>query len=73
MSEKGYISIKPLKPNQDRYFYHQISKENFIMGVFDGHGKYGHQVAEFVKEYFSQLVKDSITIDSDTIKDSFAT
>lgn len=73
VSEKGCISIKPLKPNQDRYFYHQISKENSIMGVFDGHGKYGHQVAEFVKEFFSEFAKDSTVIDSDTIKNSFAT
>ena len=49
ISEKGSITIKPNKPNQDRYFIHEYEdKQSILMGIFDGHGKYGHLIAEFV-------------------------
>ena len=50
---KTGISGEEKKVNQDRYFiFHNFmnNTENIYMGVCDGHGFYGHEISEYIKE-----------------------
>ena len=50
---KTGLSGEEKKVNQDRYFiFHNFVSgyENIFMGVLDGHGYYGHEVSEYIKE-----------------------
>jgi len=54
--------LKPESPNQDSWFVLRVEgeKDCSIYAVFDGHGKKGHDVSNFVKEHLPKLiVKDS--------------
>jgi serine/threonine protein phosphatase PrpC len=54
--------LKPESPNQDSWFVLRLEGEQncSIYAVFDGHGKKGHDVSNFVKEHLPKLiVKDS--------------
>jgi len=54
--------LKPESPNQDSWFVLRLEGEKncSIYAVFDGHGKKGHDVSNFVKEHLPKLiVKDS--------------
>lgn len=63
-SEKGPLGIgyvckkglKPESPNQDSFFILQVESDYSIYGVFDGHGKKGHDVSNFVKECLPKLL-----------------
>mmetsp|Transcript_71912 Transcript_71912/g.188461 ORF Transcript_71912/g.188461 Transcript_71912/m.188461 type:complete len:420 (+) Transcript_71912:87-1346(+) len=47
--------LKPESPNQDAWCV--IKTDAFsIYGVFDGHGKMGHQVSQFVKDNMPKLI-----------------
>mmetsp|Transcript_71676 Transcript_71676/g.134039 ORF Transcript_71676/g.134039 Transcript_71676/m.134039 type:complete len:388 (-) Transcript_71676:67-1230(-) len=47
--------LKPESPNQDSWCILQVG--NFmIYAVFDGHGKHGHHVSNFVKENLPKLI-----------------
>lgn len=52
-SRGGYIPNKPSKTNQDTYFivknFGQI-KNNYFLGVCDGHGINGHHASDHVKK-----------------------
>lgn len=51
--------LKPESPNQDSWVVLKMGDYS-IYGVFDGHGKAGHHVSQFVKESMPKLiVKDS--------------
>lgn len=39
--------LKPGSPNQDDYFV-SLDKKSIILGVFDGHGLFGHDISNFV-------------------------
>jgi serine/threonine protein phosphatase PrpC len=57
----GYTCRKGLKPeslNQDSWFVLRVEGERpcSIYGVFDGHGKNGHDVSNFVKENLPKLI-----------------
>lgn len=53
----GYSIKKGIKaaPNQDDFF---ILKDGDlkILGVMDGHGLYGHQWADLIKQYFPKMI-----------------
>jgi serine/threonine protein phosphatase PrpC len=52
--------LKPESPNQDSWFCLKMEGNFSIYAVFDGHGKTGHDVSNFVKESLPKLiVKDA--------------
>ncbi len=80
---KTGLSGEDKKVNQDRYFIFRnfvSGSENIFMGVLDGHGYYGHEVSEYIKENLPMdlnsilkmkklnLLKDDL---SQTIKQTF--
>ena len=40
--------------------------------MFDGHGKYGHEVAEFVNSFFKNFVKEIDEVNTIILKEAFA-
>jgi serine/threonine protein phosphatase PrpC len=48
--------LKPVSPNQDSFLVLRIEGYVSIYGVFDGHGRQGHDVSDFVKEYLPKLI-----------------
>jgi len=66
-TKKGFVPYNQDKVNQDRYLVRHTLQNDpglSIFGVFDGHGEFGHTVAEFVKVnlpvYLEQLpLRDS--------------
>lgn len=53
LSNKGYVPYNQNKQNQDRGLVTWALKndpEMSLFGVFDGHGEFGHEVAQFVIE-----------------------
>lgn len=66
-SSLGYAckkGLKPESPNQDSFFILQVDADYSVYGVFDGHGKKGHDVSNFVKECLPKvLLMDSKLID----------
>lgn len=72
VSQKGFIAIRPNKPNQDRYFTHKFGKAGpVLMGVFDGHGKYGHEVSQFANDFFQEFLKNAKEITKSVLRDAF--
>lgn len=47
--------LKPESPNQDSWIVMQVG-HFMIYAVFDGHGKHGHHVSNFVKENLPKLI-----------------
>lgn len=51
--------LKPESPNQDAFFVCRMSGSLSVYGVFDGHGEFGHSVAEFVNDFLPKwLIHD---------------
>eukprot|EP00457_Paulinella_chromatophora_P006246 gb/GEZN01006264.1/.p1 GENE.gb/GEZN01006264.1/~~gb/GEZN01006264.1/.p1 ORF type:complete len:353 (-),score=60.90 gb/GEZN01006264.1/:429-1487(-) len=51
VSNKGFVPYNKNKVNQDRGLIHWALQNNpdlALFGVFDGHGEFGHEVAQFV-------------------------
>jgi serine/threonine protein phosphatase PrpC len=48
--------LKPESPNQDSFSILKIENEVSVYGVYDGHGKKGHDSSEFVKHHLPQIV-----------------
>ena len=48
--------LKPVSPNQDSFLLLQIEGGIGIYGVFDGHGRGGHDVSNFVKDILPKLI-----------------
>jgi serine/threonine protein phosphatase PrpC len=48
--------LKPESPNQDSWMVLTVDHEFSIYGVFDGHGKQGHDVSQYVKEMLPKLI-----------------
>ena len=80
---KTGLSGEDKKVNQDRYFIFRnfvSGFDNIFMGVLDGHGYYGHEVSEYIKENLPMdlnrvlksknlnLIKDDL---SEVIKQTF--
>merc|ERR1719375_2476237 len=48
--------LKPESPNQDSFSILKIENEVSVYGVYDGHGKKGHDSSEFVKHHLPQIL-----------------
>merc|ERR1740130_2223981 len=48
--------LKPESPNQDSWSVLKVDGDFSIYGVYDGHGKQGHDVSQFVKENLPKLI-----------------
>merc|ERR1719506_1949868 len=48
--------LKPESPNQDSWMIMKVDGNFAIYGVFDGHGKQGHDVSQYVKEMLPKLI-----------------
>eukprot|EP00929_Paragymnodinium_shiwhaense_P082674 TRINITY_DN4369_c0_g2_i1.p1 TRINITY_DN4369_c0_g2~~TRINITY_DN4369_c0_g2_i1.p1 ORF type:complete len:508 (-),score=87.30 TRINITY_DN4369_c0_g2_i1:59-1582(-) len=51
--KKGH---KPESPNQDSFLVCKVPDQFCIYGVFDGHGKQGHDVSNFVKDTLPKVL-----------------
>jgi serine/threonine protein phosphatase PrpC len=48
--------LKPVSPNQDSFLILHVDGGTCIYGVFDGHGKRGHDVSNFVKDNLPKIL-----------------
>lgn len=48
--------LKPEAPNQDSWSVLNVDKLYSIFGVYDGHGRTGHDVSNFVKEHLPKII-----------------
>jgi len=48
--------LKPESPNQDSWCVMVVEGDFAFYGVFDGHGKQGHDISNFVKENLPKLI-----------------
>lgn len=48
--------LKPVSPNQDSFLVLRIEGQLSMYGVFDGHGRLGHDVSNFVKDILPKLI-----------------
>lgn len=56
-TKKGYNPNSPKKSNQDAFFMkHDPNTSSLIIGCFDGHGQYGHDVSRFCKLYMERFL-----------------
>eukprot|EP00931_Biecheleriopsis_adriatica_P076381 TRINITY_DN50091_c0_g1_i1.p1 TRINITY_DN50091_c0_g1~~TRINITY_DN50091_c0_g1_i1.p1 ORF type:complete len:563 (-),score=96.93 TRINITY_DN50091_c0_g1_i1:128-1816(-) len=70
--------LKPDSPNQDSWSMVRVAGNFSIYGVYDGHGRHGHDVADLVQESLTRLlIKDSrlksdFPSRTDMLKEGFA-
>lgn len=65
---------KPHSPNQDSWCILEAESKFALYGIFDGHGRTGHDVSSFVKEFLPKLlIRDSrfTSFDSCLFGDAF--
>lgn len=48
--------LKPEAPNQDSFLILKIEDRYALYGVFDGHGRRGHDVSNFVKDHLPKIL-----------------
>jgi serine/threonine protein phosphatase PrpC len=48
--------LKPEAPNQDSFLILQVGEHCRLYGVFDGHGRKGHDVSNFIKDNFPKIL-----------------
>lgn len=48
--------LKPEAPNQDSFFICKAEGQFAIYGVFDGHGRKGHDISNFVKDHLPKVL-----------------
>lgn len=48
--------LKPESPNQDSFFILKCDQDFSIYGVFDGHGRKGHDISNFVKDLLPKIL-----------------
>jgi serine/threonine protein phosphatase PrpC len=66
--------LKPEAPNQDSFLIMKIEGQYAVYGVFDGHGRKGHDVSNFVKENLPKILFSSKSFADDpqeALKKSF--
>ena len=56
--------LKPESPNQDDFCL-LIDGPNVILGVFDGHGPYGHQVSDHIHALLPRLISKHELLETD--------
>ena len=62
--------LKPVSPNQDSFVLLQAEGGVGIYGVFDGHGRGGHDVSNFVKDVLPKLVLSHPGFNSDDLTET---
>jgi serine/threonine protein phosphatase PrpC len=62
--------LKPVSPNQDSFLLLQVEGGIGIYGVFDGHGRGGHDVSNFVKDMLPKLILSHPGFQSDDLTDT---
>ena len=62
--------LKPVSPNQDSFLLLQVEGGVGIYGVFDGHGRGGHDVSNFVKDMLPKLILSHPGFHSDDLTDT---
>jgi serine/threonine protein phosphatase PrpC len=60
--------LKPVSPNQDSFLVLRIEGQLSMYGVFDGHGRLGHDVSNFVKDVLPKLIVQDDAFKSGDIK-----
>lgn len=48
--------LKPESPNQDSWFYLKVEDHFSLYAVFDGHGRTGHDVSQYVKDNLPKIM-----------------
>lgn len=66
--KKGF---KPEAPNQDSFSYIHYDGEFDLYGVYDGHGVFGHDVSNFVREFLPKLFIADPNREQGNIKQAF--
>ncbi|WOL03200.1 hypothetical protein Cni_G11920 [Canna indica] len=59
LTQRGYYPGLPDRPNQDSFFVKvqfQGNPELHLFGVFDGHGQYGAECAEFARDKLADIL-----------------
>jgi serine/threonine protein phosphatase PrpC len=59
---QGYKKQFPGRPNQDVHYVSEVSPGLLFVGVFDGHGRDGHHVANRVCAAFAERASDMATM-----------
>jgi len=62
--------LKPVSPNQDSFVLLQAEDGVGIYGVFDGHGRGGHDVSNFVKDVLPKLILSHPGFHSEDLTDT---
>jgi len=57
--------LKPEAPNQDSFFIMKVADKYSVYGVFDGHGRKGHDVSNFVKENLPKILLSQESLQED--------
>jgi len=60
--------LKPEAPNQDSFLIVKVEELYSIYGVFDGHGKKGHDISNYVKDQLPKVLVAQDCIEADPIK-----
>lgn len=59
--------LKPESPNQDSFFIMKIEGQYSLYGVFDGHGRKGHDISNFVKDNLPKILLSQENLHTDTM------
>lgn len=68
--------LKPEAPNQDSFLILKVGDQHALYGVFDGHGRKGHDVSNFVKDSMPKILLSQECLNDDPAKallDTFET
>ena len=65
-TKKGHNPKTPKKANQDAFFMkHDPHTSSLIIGCFDGHGQYGHDVSRFCKLFMEKYLCTHLSFHGD--------
>lgn len=72
----GSVKSKPKLNNQDAFIIKPSLRGvrgNYLFGVCDGHGNYGHHVSKYIRDTFPSMLEDNLdrNFNSNTIERSF--
>jgi serine/threonine protein phosphatase PrpC len=69
-SRVGSVCGKPKLNNQDSFIIKaslQNIRGHYLFSILDGHGSYGHQVSQFIRDKYPSLLEDHLDYDLSTI------
>ncbi|KAF6145206.1 hypothetical protein GIB67_041401 [Kingdonia uniflora] len=71
LTQRGYYPDSPDKENQDSFCIKTQLQGNpnlHFFGVFDGHGQFGTQCSNFVKDRLVEILANDLTLSEDPVK-----